>query len=971
MRKFYVILTAIPLISLSQITINGNGNSGFGGPVGNGSLEISVNDSIITFKVIRGNPGDFNDFLVIYISNGSTGRRAIDDQLSDNNDAHRRAISLRGGAGVTFSGGFMATHAIALNAGGGSFCGLWSIPATGSVGNGGLNFINGTSGPSSRTFTNYSFSINYSNIGLTSGDPFSVVCVYGNPNDINNEMFLSNEMIGTPYTGSNPGKTMITLDNYRTYPDNKVGGKAKTSDAGNWSAATTWSNGNVPLALDEITIEHNVTLNQNVTIRSLNINSGATFTASDGSPRILTIRRDQSGSGNSLSNSGTWSNGSGGSTVVFSGITSGSDAVHQVSGAIEFNNVVIKKESGTPNVGVDFGANGKLAINGKLTIENGGFVSNIPSDFYTANSNTTLQFNTPAGYTVNASDNTWPATNPPSNIQISLNTIILNTSRSLTGNLTLDGGNLTINSGQTLTVNGDITANTSSLLTTNGTLNLNGDGTFAGDLTIGSTGECILAAGKKLDINGTLTNDHSMILQASSLTSYAALKFNIYTGTGTVTQQRYLRSGTGNAGWNALSTSMNATTANHFGTVGTDVHPNTKNLYRWDGSDWINIPDGSSSISPAVGYYGFVGSNGIRPSSGTYNFTGTPNISSITPPVLTFDNPVSGITFTISGSTSNQGWNLLGNPFTCPLDFNTLIRTNVDNAFYIYTGNGYHTYSGGGIPNSLIPPLQAFWIKANAALPSLGTTWTMSDNGSLNTLNSQHRGTSIEDFFVLDVEDGTDSDKIDRLTISIVSSATDDFDTEWDAWKMRNHAGYPNVYTRTGPNAMSINAVPYAGGQKSLEVGFISTLHNHPYVVHLRNQYLSNAYAVYLEDKKMNVTHDFKNGSYTFVNDTLQKDRFILKFSAIDPLSTPEADIPEITPYQTWVHGGQIYLRGIKNLDRVSLRVIDVTGKTIHTWHTQLPAGSTKTFDLPRLPHGVYILSIEAGRQSKNLKFIY
>ncbi|MFN4299915.1 MAG: hypothetical protein ACK4EX_09345, partial [Thermaurantimonas sp.] len=490
MKKLLFFSVLFPFSIYSQITINGNGNSGFGSPVGNGSLQISSSGSNITFTITRGT-GNFNDFLVIYISNGAVGRRAIDGDLSDNNDAHRRAISLRGGAGVTFSGGFRATHAIAMNAGSGSFCGLWSIPATGTVGNGDLGYITGVSGPTSNTFTNFSFTITYSNIGLSSGDPFDVVCVYGNPND-GSEMFLSNEMIGTSFSGSNPGKSMITLSNYRRFPTNEVGGQASTAAAGNWNSATTWSNGNVPLSRDEITIGHNVSLNQNATISSLTINSGATFTASDASPRTLTIRRDQSGSGTTLSNSGTWSNGTGGSTVIFTGSTSGSDAIHAVSGSIEFNNVIINKISGTPNVGVNFGTGGKLATNGKLTIEAGGYVSSIPSDFYTANTNTTLQFNTTGGYTVNTGDVTWPATNPPSNIQISTNTVTLNATRSLTGNLTLDGGNLTINATRALTV------------------------------------------------NGTLSNNNSITLEATSKTDYARLIYGAVSGTGTVNHQMRL-----------------------------------------------------------------------------------------------------------------------------------------------------------------------------------------------------------------------------------------------------------------------------------------------------------------------------------------------------------------------------------------------------------------------------------------------
>ncbi|GCD77397.1 hypothetical protein JCM31826_08790 [Thermaurantimonas aggregans] len=521
---------------------------------------------------------------------------------------------------------------------------------------------------------------------------------------------------------------------------------------------------------------------------------------------------------------------------------------------------------------------------------------------------------------------------------------------------------------------GTITVENGGVLEANATNSILAEWGGTSNVTINSGGLLRVTSGSNLDITtDNLTNNASegILIEANSLTSYGALRFtSSYSGTGTVTQQRYLRSGTGNAGWNAISASMNASTASHFGTIGTDVHVNTKNLYRWDGSEWVNITNGSSTITPGIGYYGFVGTNGIQTTGDVYNFTGTPN-TSITAPSLTFDNPGSGVTFTISGSTSNQGWNLIGNPFTCPLDFNTFTRTNVDDAFYIFTGTGYHSYAGGGLPNLLIGPMQAFWVKANAASPSLGTSWSMSSNGSVHSNPDLHRGTSIEDFFVLDVEDANDSEKTDRLTISIHNSATDDFDNEWDAWKLRNSAGYPNIYTKYNNNAMAINAVPYASGLKTFDVGFISTLHNHPYTIHLRDQYLTNGYGVYLEDKKLNLTHDFKNGAYTFINDTIFKDRFILKFSAIDPLSTNQAEVPKASPYQAWVHDGQIHLKGFENLGRTTLKVTDMTGKVIKVWNVDIAEGATTTFALPNLAKGVYVLNIVAGNNSKNIKFIY
>jgi hypothetical protein len=150
-----------------------------------------------------------------------------------------------------------------------------------------------------------------------------------------------------------------------------------TAQDGNWSATTTWQGGVVPppsLGVP-VTIAHNVTLDQDVIVGSLTINSGKTFTASDGFARNLTDSNDVSGT--TLTNNGIWANGSGGSTVTFSG-----NAVHTVSGVIGFNNVII-------NTAVNFGSASMVTNNFQINA-NGSVHTNAP--FY--GSSSTLIYNT-------------------------------------------------------------------------------------------------------------------------------------------------------------------------------------------------------------------------------------------------------------------------------------------------------------------------------------------------------------------------------------------------------------------------------------------------------------------------------------------------------------------------------------------------------------------------------------------------
>jgi hypothetical protein len=195
---------------------------------------------------------------------------------------------------------------------------------------------------------------------------------------------------------------------------------------GNWNNTSTWLNNTIPPSGASVTIEHNVTVNSDITLRSMVINTGKTLTASDSTPRTLTISN-----GGSLTNNGTFTAGNG--TVAFAGSAT-------VSGTITFNNATLAG-------GVNFGT-GSI-ISGTLTINPGGFVStNAP----TYNSGATLRYNTNGPY---GRGTEWSATSGngyPHHVQISGNTIFnLNNGANVARQM---GGNLTVDFGSTLSLEG-------------------------------------------------------------------------------------------------------------------------------------------------------------------------------------------------------------------------------------------------------------------------------------------------------------------------------------------------------------------------------------------------------------------------------------------------------------------------------------------------------------------------------------
>ena len=230
---------------------------------------------------------------------------------------------------------------------------------------------------------------------------------------------------------------------------------------GDWNTSSTWLNSTIPPVDATVTIDHNVTLNTNVTLSKLTINSGKTFTASDSSPRTITFNKSTSGTEQTLINNGTWANGTGLSTVSFSGSPSSGDAVHQITGTNGFQNILIEKTGGASNVGASFGSGS--VVSGTLEIGNGGYVATAPpSGFYDTDAILKFDQGASANYDVNPGDFSWSSSEVPNNITISSGTVSLNSDRSAPGNLLIDGGSLNLNA-TTLTIQGNWTRSSGTL----------------------------------------------------------------------------------------------------------------------------------------------------------------------------------------------------------------------------------------------------------------------------------------------------------------------------------------------------------------------------------------------------------------------------------------------------------------------------------------------------------------------------
>lgn len=214
---------ALALSSSAYATdYNGNGATGFGGPVGTGKLSVTddgAGNVTFSFQPGAGHPSVDGNNLVVYLSTGAAGLPDT-SALIDNGDSGRRGISGYNAGPpssrslVAFPSGFQATYALAME---GAYVGLFQLPPSGGDGN--LTYLTG--GGQSGNPLHVTFPL--STIGLTQGQSFSLL---GTLID-GGAAYRSNETIGATSpdigAGGNPGQVnLVTFSSAFTYNSTAV-----------------------------------------------------------------------------------------------------------------------------------------------------------------------------------------------------------------------------------------------------------------------------------------------------------------------------------------------------------------------------------------------------------------------------------------------------------------------------------------------------------------------------------------------------------------------------------------------------------------------------------------------------------------------------------------------------------------------------------------------------------------------------
>ena len=432
------------------------------------------------------------------------------------------------------------------------------------------------------------------------------------------------------------------------------------------------------------------------------------------------------------------------------------------------------------------------------------------------------------------------------------NNITINVSHDGYHNLTIDGNNinsdkivssavrvlndLTIN-GSTLLqtdtvsiyVRGDFIYNGGDFLFNQGTVVLNGSSaqlisgelTFrniicnsAGGVTIGS--DTVTLLGQMTVPNGTFNTNNRLVLE--SISGRDGHIGEIATGSSVsgdvIVQQHILQGATD---WRFMGSPITNATFEDWdvdfvtsGFPGSDFpNFNFTSIYGYDetvighqDSGFFTIT-GSDNIIPGKSYWVYCGDSLNGTNAFTVEVTGPINQGPID--LSPTDTPLTGI--------DEDRWNLVSNPYPCPIDWDSpnWTRLNIDSAVYIWNTNldQYASYSNGvGLfsGSNIITSGQAFCVKANLALPVLVAQESVKYDTNITFLRSKPKDDLITRL-TLD-----QNNQLGETVIRVNKRATSEFEGNLLAYHIPGFGNNKsNIYTEIDENQIAINAISASG----------------------------------------------------------------------------------------------------------------------------------------------------------------
>jgi len=445
---------------------------------------------------------------------------------------------------------------------------------------------------------------------------------------------------------------------------------------------------------------------------------------------------------------------------------------------------------------------------------------------------------------------------------------------------------------------------------------------------------------------------------------------------GNLTMQRYLPSG---FGYKYFSSPFTSDMVNDFSseinlaTSFPDVYSFNENL---SSAGWVNYTNPSGLLAPLAGYAVNFGSSSAPL---TVSLTGVVNNHTISSPTLYNHN-----------QTYTLGFNLVGNPYPSPIDWNAAggwTKTNIDNAIYFFSNGTVSQYTGtyssyvngvssNGVASNIIAAMQGFFIHvSNGTFPVAGL---LAVNNTARNLNLT---TMFFDYTVPQAPSpfirlsagfydlGPDGDP---AAFYFKAGADGAFDKQLDALKLMNtHPGIPNLYAiATDTARLSIYALPDTfDSVETVPLGLITAQDGYISFKATDIENMPAGLYVYLSDTKTGIRQDLQNAPpyRLYLASGEYKNRFFLNFSTKEPAQGGSSGTLSNGSFNAYSAGGTLFVNGGLNPGETGeVRVINLLGQVV--LRTEISGNNNQQLNSNFAP-GIYLVNFSApeGIQTKKV----
>ena len=604
--------------------------------------------------------------------------------------------------------------------------------------------------------------------------------------------------------------------------------------------------------------------------------------------------------------------------------------------------------------------------------------------------------------------------------------LFLLSSSSFAQNFTISSGTSIVTSGAvTINYGGGTLTNNGTLTNTDGTLSFSDPVTFAGsgttnskNLTVAHSGTSTLnnrinVTGALTVSNGTLDANNNLTLVSNAAGS-AVIAPVLGSITGKVTVQRYIALGkrafrfltpsvtTDNFisnNWQSSTHITGSTTgANGFDTtVSGSPSMYTYNNQQATGSGWAAIASTTgTNLNALQGYRILVrgdrtGTLITQASQANMNVPVTLSATgTVTTGTVTFNSSSTPASINTTTNTTTDGYSLIGNPYVNTVNWNTLTKTGLTDAYYTWDSNmgtsdqrgRYVAFSAStgtnnqdSSVNQYIQPGQAFFVKNT----TLGTA------GSITFNESDKLGTNINNFY------RTMNTNFSRLELQVyqtselalggypIDAAVSVFDNQFtnaiengDVAKLST--GIENISFLNSNLTLTIDARPQVVATDELQVQLQQFQANKNYTFRTHFNNFDPATTPFLVDTYLNQYTALANTATTDVVFTTTTNalsygtnRFKIVFQN-NALNNPNFNAENIVVYPNPVTNNQFnialpsYLTG-----EVAIKIINTIGQTVYETKTEAQNTITITPN-SILSKGLYFVELTNQGKSSTKK---